>query len=168
MCGSSTFGAWMNHKYTWTHKTYHDLDLKKATIFSFITLFVINHMDYIQMSFCLRTPKLRILKLGVLTLWRAIIFFFRIWLRWGLKQNCSLHRDISNDMWHATCTHVFEGDSWLLMGTNQINTLIFDPFCGHNLCFKYSNESCEPILDIYVWRYLQWYKKHFNPMSFDP
>ncbi len=30
---------------------------------------------------------------------------------------------------------------------------------GHNLCFKYSNGSCEPILYIYVPRYFQWYKE---------
>jgi len=35
------------------------------------------------------------------------------------------------------------------MGRNQIAILIPDPSFGHNLCFKYSNESCEPILDIY-------------------
>jgi hypothetical protein len=46
--------------------------------------------------------------------------------------------------------------------------LTFDLSFGHNLCFKYSNGSCESILDIYVLRYFQWYKKLFNSMSFDP
>ncbi len=41
-------------------------------------------------------------------------------------------------------------------------------FWGHNLCFKYPNGSWEPILNIYVPRSFQWYKKLFNPMSFDP
>jgi len=78
ICGWSTFGAWMNHEYTWTHKTHCDLNLKEATTFSLIVLFVINHMGYIQMSFCPKTPKLRILKflkLGLLALWRAITSF---------------------------------------------------------------------------------------------
>jgi hypothetical protein len=51
---------------------------------------------------------------------------------------------------------------------NQIGNLIPNPSFGHNLCFKCSNESCEPILDIYVSRTFQWYKELFNPMGFDP
>jgi len=39
---------------------------------------------------------------------------------------------------------------------------------GHNLCFKCSNGSCEPILHIYVPRAFQWYKEILNPMGFDP
>ncbi len=38
----------------------------------------------------------------------------------------------------------------------------------HNLCIKYPNGSCEPILDIYIPRAFQWYKEIFNPMGFDP
>jgi len=149
-------------KHTWTHKTHHDLDLKEANTFSLIILFVINHMGYIQMSFCPKILKLKILKflkLGLLALWRVITSFSNLWLKWGLKQSWSLRWDLSNNMWNATCTHVFQGDSWLLMGKSQINTLILDPSFGHNLCFKYSNESCEPILDIHVSRSFQWYKK---------
>ncbi len=39
---------------------------------------------------------------------------------------------------------------------------------GHNLCYKYSNGSCKPILNIYISRDFQWYKEVFNPMNFDP
>jgi hypothetical protein len=39
---------------------------------------------------------------------------------------------------------------------------------GCNLCFKYTNGSCEPILDIFVLRTFQWYKELFNLMTFDP
>jgi hypothetical protein len=39
---------------------------------------------------------------------------------------------------------------------------------GHNLCFKYPNGSCEPILDIYIPRAFQQYKKLSNPMSTSP
>jgi hypothetical protein len=38
---------------------------------------------------------------------------------------------------------------------------------GHNLCFKYLNELCKPILDICIPRVFQWYKELLNPMSFD-
>jgi hypothetical protein len=41
-------------------------------------------------------------------------------------------------------------------------------FFGHKLCLKCSNGWCKPILDIYVPRTFQWYKKLFNPMGFDP
>ncbi len=39
---------------------------------------------------------------------------------------------------------------------------------GHNLCFKSPNGLCEPILNIYVPKDFQQYKKLFNPMGFDP
>ncbi len=51
---------------------------------------------------------------------------------------------------------------------NQIDNLTLDLFFGHNLCFKYPNGSCEPILDIYVLKAFQWYKEPFNLMNFDP
>jgi hypothetical protein len=70
-------------------------------------------------------------------------------------------------MRHPSWTQVNQGDSQLLTIENQIGTLISDLSFGHNLCFKYSNESCKPILDIYVSRYFEWYKDLFNPMSFD-
>ncbi len=54
------------------------------------------------------------------------------------------------------------------MVRSQIGNLIFDLFFDYNLCFKYSNRSCEPILDIYVPRAFQWYKEVLNLMSFDP
>jgi hypothetical protein len=48
---------------------------------------------------------------------------------------------------------------------NQTDTFISDLSFGHNLCYKYSNGSCEPILDIYVLRTFQWYKEVFNLMG---
>ncbi len=50
---------------------------------------------------------------------------------------------------------------------SQTNSLTLDLFLGHNLCFKYPNGSYEPILDIFVPRAFQWYKKLFKPMNFD-
>jgi hypothetical protein len=54
------------------------------------------------------------------------------------------------------------------MVKSQIDILTFDPCFDHNLCCKYSNGSCKPILDIYISRIFQWYKKKFNPMNFYP
>jgi len=63
---------------------------------------------------------------------------------------------------------VNQGDSQLLVIGNQIGNLILDLYFGHNLCFKYPNGSCEPILYTYIKRTFQSYKEFFNPMSFDP
>jgi len=57
---------------------------------------------------------------------------------------------------------------FLTFSDQKSNWLTPNHFFGHNLCFKYSNGTCEPILDIYVSRNFQWYKELFNPMSFDP
>jgi hypothetical protein len=70
-------------------------------------------------------------------------------------------------MWHATCTHVIQGDSIFLMVGNQIDTLILGLSFGHNVYCKHSNGSCETI-NIYVSRAFQCYNEIFNPMSFDP
>jgi len=70
-------------------------------------------------------------------------------------------------MWHVTCMQGNQSDSRLLVVANQIGHLIPGLSFGHNLCFKYPNGWCEPILDIYVSRAFQWYKKLFNPMNFD-
>jgi hypothetical protein len=51
---------------------------------------------------------------------------------------------------------------------SQIVNLIPDPSFGHNLCFKFPNGLYKPILDIYVPRVFQRYKKIFNPIFFDP
>ncbi len=48
------------------------------------------------------------------------------------------------------------------------NPNTFGPSFRRNLCFKYSNGSCKPILNIYVSSAFQWYKEFFNPMCFDP
>jgi hypothetical protein len=162
----NTFGAWMSHGHTWIHK----IHLGQATAFPLIVLSVINHGGYIQMSFCPKTFKLgvpKLLKLRLMALWRVIISCLGLWLKWSLKQNCSPRLDLSNDMWHIIFTQLFQGNSWLLVGRSQINTLTPILFSGHNLCFKYSNESYEPISDIYVSRNFQWYKEFFDPMSFD-
>ncbi len=166
----STFGARTNHGQTRTHKTHHSLDFEEAITFPLIVLFMPDHGASTQMSFCLGTPKLGIpkfSKLGLLRLWRPITFFVDLRLRWGPKKSCSPRSDLSNDMWHTTCMQINQGDSYLLMVEAQIGNLIFGFSFGHNLCFKYQNGSCEPILNIYIVRDFQWYKEFFNQMNFD-
>jgi hypothetical protein len=87
---------------------------------------------------------------------------------WSPKKICSPCWELFNDMLHTTYTQVNHGDSWLLMVRSQIGTLTPNLSFGHNLCFKYSNGTCEPILDIYVLITFQWYKVILNPMIFDP
>jgi hypothetical protein len=54
------------------------------------------------------------------------------------------------------------------MVKSEIDNLTFNPSFDHNLCFKYPNGSCEPILNISVPRTFQWHKELFNPMNLDP
>ncbi len=91
---------------------------------------------------------LKFSKLGLLQLWRPITLCEDLRLRWSLEQSFSPCWELSNGMWHATCTQGSQGDSWLLMVGSQIGNLIIHPSFGHNLCFKCPNESCEPIWDI--------------------
>jgi len=95
----------------------------------------------------LKFPKLRLSRL-----WGPIILCADLWLRWGLKQNCIPLWELSNDMWHTTYTQGNWGDSRVLLVGSQIANLIPSPSFGHNLCLKCSNESCKPILHIYVLR----------------
>jgi hypothetical protein len=92
----------------------------------------------------------KFLKLGLPQLWRPITLCADLWLRWSLKQCCSPCRELSNGMWNATYTQGNQGDSWFLVIKSQIGNLTPGPSFGHNLCFRYPNGSCEPILDIYV------------------
>ncbi len=54
------------------------------------------------------------------------------------------------------------------MVRSQIANLIFDCSFNHNLCFNHPNGPCKPILDIYVLRAFQSYRKIFNLMGFHP
>ncbi len=103
-------------------------------------------------------------KLGLSWLWGPITLSEDLWLRWGLKQSFSSCWELSNGMWHVTCTQEIQGDSWLLVVGSQIVNLTPSLSFGCNLCFKYSNGSCEPILDVYIPITFQWYKEFFDPM----
>jgi hypothetical protein len=111
-------------------------------------------------------PKLP--KLGFLWLWKPITLRADLWLRWDLKQSCSPHWELFNIMLHATYTQVSQSNSQLLMVKSQIGNLTPEPSFDHNLCFNHSNGSCKPILDIYVPRDFQWYKKLQNLIRFWP
>jgi hypothetical protein len=164
----STFGAQMSHGQTQIHKIHHNPDLKESTTFPLIIFSKHGHGAYTQMSFCPGTLKLGVPKLRLLQLWKPITSCENLRLRWGLKQICSTHQKLFNNMWHSTYTQVNQGNSRLLAIKSQIGNLTTGPFFGHNLCFKYPNGSYELILDIYVSRDFQWYKELFNSMSFDP
>jgi hypothetical protein len=109
----------------------------------------------------------KFLKLRFLRLWRPITLCVDLQLRWGLKQSCSPHLNLSNGKWHATCTQGNHGYYQLLIVGSQIDNLTLDPSFGHNLCFKRPNGSCEPILNIHVPKAFQCYKYFFNLMNFD-
>jgi hypothetical protein len=84
--------------------------------------------------------------LGLLRLWGPITFSTDLQLIWGQKQSCSSHQELSNDIWHATYTQVNRVDSRLLMIKNQTTNLTSSLSFAHNLCFRFPNGSCEPIL----------------------
>jgi len=101
-------------------------------------------------------------------LWSPITLRADFGSRCSLKQSCRSRRDLSNGMWHVVCSQVNLVDSWLFLVASQIGSLTSGPFFGHNLCFRCPNEQCKPILDIYVLKYFQWYKKRHNILSFVP
>jgi hypothetical protein len=141
------------------------LNLKEATTFPLVVFFVFGHKANTQMSFCL--GSLITFETEIHETLKAHFFFQTFnWIK-IFKKIIVLIMSF-NDMWHVTCTYENLGDSSLLMVVNQIANLTLDLFFGHNLCFKYSNGLCEPILNIFVLKKFQWYKKIFNPMNFDP
>jgi len=144
--------------------------LEEATTFLLILFSMPDHKANTQMSFCPKTPKWESWNSqnwDSATL-QAHNFVCRPPIEVRFEQSCSPHQDLSNGMWHATCMQGNRGESWLLVVGSQIANLTPDPSFGYNLCFKNLNGSCELILNIYVPRDFQWYKKLFNPMGFDP
>jgi hypothetical protein len=71
-------------------------------------------------------------------------------------------------MLHATYTQGNWVDSRLLVVGSQIANWLSNFLLGHNLCFRCPNESCKPILDIYVSIVFQWYKKNLWTNGFWP
>jgi hypothetical protein len=140
VCNWNIFSARMNHMHTQTHKTHHNPNLGETTTFPLIVFFMLDHRGCTQMSFCPRIPKsrlLKFLKLRFSQLWRPITFCACLQLKWGLKKSCSLHWDLSNNMWHVTCTKVNQGNFWFLVVRSQIGILTLNISFGHILCFEY-------------------------------
>ncbi len=127
----------MSHEQTRNHKTHHGLDLGEATTFPLIVFYVPGHRANTQMSFYLGTPSQvrvpKFMKFTLPQLWTPITSFANLQSRWGLKQNCSPHQDLFNDMWHATWKQENQGDSWLFVVESQTTNLTLGPSFGHNV-----------------------------------
>jgi hypothetical protein len=122
--------------------------------------------NYLSQDSQVGVPKFS--QLWLPRLWRCITSCENLWLWCGLMKSCSLCQNISNDMLHAACTQGNQVDSQLLVVGSQTTNLTPDLSFGHNLCFRYTNGWCEPILDMYASITFQWYKKLFEAMSFGP
>jgi hypothetical protein len=147
----NTFGARTSHGQPWIHKIHHGPDLGEATTFSLVVFSVALHGGHIQMAFWLKFPRL-----GLPWLWGPITSCENLWLQWGLKQSCSPCCELFNGMSHVACTQGNWVDSWLLVLGSQIANLTLGLSFDHNLCFRCPNESCKPILDIYISIAFQW------------
>jgi hypothetical protein len=104
-------------------------------------------------------------RLGFPRFWGVITLWEDLGLRWGLKKSCSPHRELSNGMLHAICTHGNRVNSWLLVVRSQIVNLTPGHSFGYNLCFRCPNGRCEPILDIHIPRSFHWYKELLKSIS---
>ncbi len=93
-------------------------------------------------------PKSR--QMGLPRLWSPITLRANLESRCRLKQSCSSRRELSNAVSHSQIGHREEVDSRLFVVGSQTDSSTPGPSFGHNLCFRYSNEQCEPILDIYA------------------
>jgi hypothetical protein len=85
-----------------------------------------------------------------------------------IEMRSKAHRELSNDMSHASFMQGNWVDSQLLVVGSQNANLTPNPSFGHNLCFRCPNGSCERTLNIYVPITFQWYKELPNSMVFDP
>jgi len=47
-------------------------------------------------------------------------------------------------MWHTTCMHVNQGNSWLLVVGSQIDTLTFGPFSAINCVLSIQMNYANP------------------------
>jgi hypothetical protein len=107
-------------------------------------------------------------RVGVPGLWTSISPDCRVRSRRSLKQSCSPCRDLSSAVLHSQIGCREEVDSWLLVVGSQTASLTPDPSFAHNFPFRCPNAQCEPVLDIYVSRAFQQYKKRNKPLRFDP
>ncbi len=108
----NTFGARTSHGRLRTHKIHHGPNSREATTFPHILYSTPLREGYIQMAFCLRTPKVPKLPKSKLSQFCGAITSCSD-LRSGrsLKQSCSSSREIFNGVLHVTCTHKSQVDS---------------------------------------------------------
>ncbi len=133
-----TFGVRMSHRQIRIHKTHHCLNLWEATTFPLIVYFMSGNGTSTQISFCLGTPKFGVSKFPQIRLpqlWGPITLCANLWLRWGLKTNCSPHQELLNGMLQATWTQGNRDDFGLLVVGSQIGNLTPNPSFGHDFCF---------------------------------
>jgi hypothetical protein len=129
----------MNHKHPQNHKTHHNSDFGETITFPLF--FMVCHGGYTQISFFwdFQVGNFEIPKIKTPATLDTHNFLWRLPIEAMSKQSCSPHQKLSNDMWHASRTHVTQGDSQFLVVRNQINILIPNVFFSHNLCHTYSN-----------------------------
>jgi len=123
-------------------------------------------MAFLSQDSRVGVPKSR--QRGLPRLWSPMTLWADLGSKCSLKQSCSSCRKLSNGMWHVVWNQVNWVDFWLFLVGSQIDSLTPGLYFDHNLCFRCPNEKCKPILDIYVPKSFQWYKKHHKPLSFDP
>jgi hypothetical protein len=107
-------------------------------------------------------------RVGVPGLWTPISPDSRVRSQRGLKKSCSPHQGLFNAVSYSQIGCREDIDSRLLVVGSQTASLTPGPSFGHNLCLRYPNEQCEPILDIYVSIAFQRYKERNKPLRFDP
>jgi hypothetical protein len=88
--------------------------------------------------------------------------------RWGLNQNYSPRRDLSNDVLHSQFGGREEVDSWLLVVKSQIASLTPGPSFAHNLGYRCPNDQWDAIFYIYASIPFQWHQEHRNERCFGP
>jgi hypothetical protein len=99
-------------------------------------------------------------------LWTLISPGSNLRLEWGLNKSCSSPQELSNASSHSFCRRQEEVDSKLLVVWSQTASLTPGPSFAHNLGCRCPNGSCEAILDIYISRPFQQYKKHLKVRCF--
>jgi hypothetical protein len=111
---------------------------------------------------------LKLSRFGLPGLWTIIASRPKLRSGRGLNQCCSFRQQLSNIVLHCPSARWKRVDSRLLAVESQTVSLTPGPSFAHNLGCKCPNGSCEAILDIYISRPFQRYKKHPNARCFDP
>jgi hypothetical protein len=111
--GQCIIGTLLMHRWATSKHKLTRLTTTWNTTLPLIIFFMPNHMAHpnVILSWDSQIGVPKFPKLRFLQLWRPIILFSNLWLKWGLKQSCSHHQKLFNNMWHVTCTWGNHGDS---------------------------------------------------------